>query len=301
MSIPLTKKIKIDWAEDAYGDLQQGQRFRGTFGCRCFKREIQREESENKCAISLVRTSKGLEFNCFKPSCELGGGIVGCGDSWDRPRGDILCANRDGRGDSLPTDVVPALPQGIVKGLSGFRRDWLASFGLTSVDIARYGIAEHPTDTCGIYFPQFDTSGRSVGYLRRYVAGQDDKNTGGHGDTKWMSHLLPGTVPFSRPLHASTTVFIVEDVVSLIRVGKTANTLAALSTAFGSEQIPNVISMLRRAKATRVLIALDADAWHKAKKMESLLTCYWGGVKAIRTSQDPKSWSDEQLERYINE
>jgi hypothetical protein len=90
----------------------------------------------------------------------------------------------------------------------------------------------------------------------------------------------------------------VEDVVSLIRVGKTANTLAALSTAFGHEQIPNVVSLLRRAKAARVLIALDADAWHKAKKMESLLTQYWGGVKAIKTTQDPKSWSDEQLEEY---
>lgn len=298
LSSRFDKKIKEEWLDGAYGGLPEGQRLRGR-GCnRCYKAEIQKESSENPCALSLYRTAKGLEYNCFKPSCELGSGTLSCYGEADRPFAKLRVSIRD---QSSCADIVPAqhpLPAGAVAGVTEHRRCWLSTFGLGAVDIARYSLHEHPADSNGIYFPQYDIDRNYLGYLRREVpnpvAGDDTK----YARPKWVSMLAEGTVPSSRAPVGNKIVFIVEDVVSLIRLGKKHFTLAVVGTVMSPMQEPNLLKALVAHKAEKVIVALDPDAYDKAKIIEKHLTRYFSSVKAIATDQDPKYWSDEQLERY---
>lgn len=301
--IPLSrgnsKKINKDWIEDVYGNLKQGQSARGTVGCRCFKQEIQGEESENRCAVSVTRTAKGLEYCCFKSSCNLGSGICGSGNAWS---GFEPPAIDDGKHSGYRKKVSSefALPYGVVEGATGSRFDWLQQFSIGRVEIARYSIREHPADPGGLYFPINDLAGDFTGYVRRQIAASGTGSGGDGGTPKWVSRVPPGTLALSKPWRKDKIVFVVEDVPSSIRLGKMVNSVALLGSELTKHHIPNLIKLLNAKKPPMVVIALDPDAYDKAKKMQKVLTGVWPGVKVLKTDADPKWWSDEQLEEVLN-
>lgn len=294
-----SKKIIKDWVEDVYGNLKQGQSARGTISCRCFKQEIQGEESENRCAVSVTRTAKGLEYCCFKSSCNLGSGICGSGNAW---AGFERADSNDGERTGYRQKVSPefALPYGVVEGATGHRFDWLQQFSIGRVEIARYGICEHPADPCGLYFPVKDLAGDYSGYVRRQVGAAGTSSGGNDSTPKWVSRVPPGTIALSSPWRANKTVFVVEDVPSSIRLGKMINSFSILGSGLTKYHLPNVIKLITRKKPPMVVIALDPDAYDKAKKMQEVLTGVLPSVKVLKTTADPKWWSDEQLEEIIN-
>lgn len=118
---------------------------------------------------------------------------------------------------------------------------------------------------------------------------------------KWMTHCPPGEVYVSRPWKPKTIVFIVEDAPSVIRLSKNGyNALGLLGTSVRREQLPTLLKLIAKASPPAVLVALDPDATDKSKKIERDLTTYWRGVKAIPTTKDPKWWTDEQIEEYVD-
>jgi hypothetical protein len=240
-----------------------------------------------------------LEYCCFKPSCQLGSGIVGGPDGWAGfNRTDVPTSLRtDGDGKLLHKF---ALPQGVVAGATGSRFDWLQQFSIGRVEIARYSIGEHPADPFGLYFPIHDFAGNYQGYVRRQIGAAAQNSDGGCSSPKWVSHCPPGTMAFSRPQHAFKTLFVVEDVPSSIRLGKMVNSAALLGSNLTKYHIPVLLKELTSKKYAKVVIALDPDANDKAKKMQEVLTGVWQGVRVLKTTTDPKWWSDEQIKEAIH-
>jgi hypothetical protein len=105
---------------------------------------------------------------------------------------------------------------------------------------------------------------------------------------------------FSRPQHAFKTLFVVEDVPSSIRLGKMVNSAALLGSNLTKYHIPVLLKELTSKKYAKVVIALDPDANDKAKKMQEVLTGVWQGVRVLKTTTDPKWWSDEQIKEAIH-
>jgi hypothetical protein len=298
MSRPITKKIKEEFIEDAYGSLQQGCSVRGKGTCRCFREEIQGEQNTSPCGISIRRTAKGLEYNCFKASCELGGGIVGCGSSW------VQSFGRDVYDDAEKPRAYQGVPQEFAFPAnskpceSESARRWLSQFSVGAVEITRYGIAERQTDTRGLYFPVRGLDGNYRGYMRRDLGGTTGGSGGDVSAPKWVAHIPAGEVYLSLPRKRNKIVFLVEDILSVIRLGKNDyNAVGLLGTSLRREQLPTLMAALVAMQPTKVVVALDPDATDKAKKIEKDLTTYWQGVKAITTQSDPKWWTDEQIER----
>lgn len=298
MSTPITKKIKQEFVEDAYSHLQSGCQARGRAACRCFREEIQGEKNSSGCGISVRRTAKGLEYNCFKASCDLGGGIAGFTDAGFRGTGHVFVSDSERPAHSQGVLQQLALPAHCEQGVSEHRRDWLSQFSFGAVEIARYGITESRLDRSGIYFPVYGLAGNYRGYLRRETEVRNAESGGADARPKWVSHLEGGTVYFSRPYKPRRIVFIVEDVLSVIRLGKTDyNACALLGTTLSKDQLPTLLQYLTKVQAPKVVIALDPDATDKAKKIQKVLTEYWKGVNVMETTADPKWWSDEQIER----
>jgi hypothetical protein len=298
MSRPITKKIKEEFIEDAYACVQQGFSVRGRSGCRCFREEIQGEKNSSSCGISIRRTAKGLEYNCFKASCELGGGIVGCGNTQDAcAPGLRLDSTKQSSGSGgVLTNI--ALPQDCEPATSELGRRWLSQFTIGAVEVSRYGLSERRSDRFGLYFPVRGVDGRYCGYLRRSL--ESGIREGGEESTypKWITHTEPSAIYLGRPLQRHRIVFIVEDAPSVIRIAKNGyNAVGLLGTSLRREQLPALMKYLVEVRAPRVVVALDPDATDKAKKIAGDLTNYWQGVKAITTTTDPKWWSDEQLEK----
>lgn len=299
LSSGITKKIIKEWVEDVYAGLQQGQRVRGKEGCRCFKQEIQGEQSENKCAISATRTHKGLEYCCFKPSCKLGAGVVGGGCAWSTTTG-----------SSSNAGVIPnsgrelinkfALPAGVGAEIPPSGIAWLQQFSIGRVEIARYNISGNAADPQGLYFPIYDLAGSYQGYARRQIGENTGGGNGQDSIPKWINHCPPGTIVVSKPYRAVKTLFIVEDIPSSIRLGKMVNSVALLSSTINKYHINNLIKLFNKQKPDTIVIALDPDANDKAKKMKEVLTGIWTGVKVLKTTADPKWWSDEQLKEVLN-
>lgn len=298
MSRPVNKKIKEEFIEDAYAGLQQGCSIRGRSGCRCFREEIQGEKNTSSCGISVRRTAKGLEYNCFKASCELGGGIVGCGTSFIEPSGNIcLDSSEQPRCSArIPSDI--AFPQDCEPATSELGRRWLSQFSIGAVEVSRYGLSERRSDRFGLYFPVRGFDGRYCGYLRRSLEQRTETSHEDSSYPKWLTYTEPSALYLGRPYKRLGIVFIVEDAPSVIRISKSGfNAVGLLGTALRREQLPTLVGYLAQIKPARVIVALDPDATGKAKKIAGDLTSYWQGVKAVETTTDPKWWSDEELER----
>ena len=300
MSIPITKKIKEEFIEDAYASVPQGCQVRGKGACRCFREEIQGLKNSSGCGISVRRTAKGLEYNCFKASCELGGGIVGCGSSWARSGSDLrlAVAGKPSLDGGVPENL--ALPQDCEPAVSELSRRWLSQFAIGAVEVARYGLCERRSDTFGLYFPVRGVDGRYCGYLRRSLEPAAATSNESGGIPKWLTYTTPSAMYLGRPYSLQRIVFIVEDAPSVIRLAKSGyNAVGLMGTAVRREQLPTLMKYLVEVRAPRVIVALDPDAYDKAKKIASDLTNYWQGVKAAVTTADPKWWTEEQLEEMV--
>jgi hypothetical protein len=301
MSRPINKKTKEEFIEDAYASVQQGCSIRGRGACRCFREEIQGEKNSSACGVSVRRTAKGLEYNCFKASCELGGGIIDSGDQGHRrPNnlhlGDVEQSNHGTRVSSefgFPADCQQAESEPAYR--------WLSQFTVGVVEIARYGLSERRSDKHGLYFPIRGIDGDYRGYLRRSLEERTQEGGEELPSLKWLTRCPPGEVYLSSPWKRNKIVFLVEDAPSVIRLGKNGfNALGLLGTSIRKEQLPNIMKLLVRAMPPKVIVALDPDATDKAKKIAGDLTTYWQGVKAITTTKDPKWWTDEEVERVAN-
>lgn len=299
MSIGFSKKIKEEWLSDAYASVQQGTEVRGCKHCRCFRQEMQGEQNQSPCKLGVKRTARGLEYNCFKASCLLGGGTINDGNTQFGRLSDVRVHATDKPSPSGRVSQEHGFPQDCVAGATEHRLDWLSQFSIGAVDIARYGIAERQSDRNGVYFPLNDITGRYQGYLRRDVSQRTSSSGEQSAGAKWIAHVPPAQIYLSRCFTGDLNVFLVEDAVSCIRVGKNHFTAALLGTYLRKEQLPAIIAMFSKVKPKRVFIALDPDAYDKAKIIEKVLTNYWTGVKAIQTTKDPKWWTDQELKEIV--
>lgn len=295
LSTVITKKVKVEFIENAYSGLQQGAEVKGKCAGHCFREEVQGERNSSGCKVGVRRTTKGLEYNCFKASCQLGGGIVGSGDEQHR-RFDSFHMVSDGAcRDSGGISRQFAIPQDCVQGVSDHRRAWLSQFSIGATDIARYGISERQNDINGVYFPVYNLAGRYSGYLRREVKREGQILPVSTTNPKWLNQVTVGSVFISKQPVSSRTLVLVEDAVSAICVGKFHKSVALLGTYLGKEQLPNILNIIYNNSIGRVIIALDPDATDKAKKIEKDLTQYVSNVKAIITIKDPKYYDDLML------
>lgn len=296
MSRTISTKIKKNWVSDAYGDLSDGQARTGRQCGKCFKKEVQGEQSQNACPLAVIRKAHGLEYNCFKPSCELGGGVIR-NDGWTRVS--IHSSDSEPAEHTSTLSQEHALPKDFTSGITGTRASWLAGYGLNAVDVARYGIGECGSDPKGLYFPVEDLHGDYSGYLRRDVEYSNQHDSDQRRGIKWVNRTKPGTLFFSKPRKAGGVAFIVEDAVSAIRVGRIYSTAALGRVYLGPDAQPTLLKWYNLIKPSKVIIALDRDVDHIAKSFKKDLTMLIPCVSVLnRHKVDPKNWTEEEVHDY---
>jgi hypothetical protein len=180
----------------------------------------------------------------------------------------------------LPHDFTTDIP------ISG--RLWLYSGGLSPSTWGKYGIGYSPA-LHRVVLPVYDTRGNLVWYqMRAVLDGQEPK---------YIQPDRPrGNVTFSAGCNGGdrTRAIVVEDILSAIRVSKFEPTFSLLGTKITTEQA----SLL--AQYSRVTTWMDADkagrdGAYNIRKCLSLVT----EVDNIRTEDDPKRLSDQQIEESL--
>ncbi len=93
------------------------------------------------------------------------------------------------------------------------------------------------------------------------------------------------------------TVVVVEDILSAIRVGTTFPCIALRGTSCNTSKLDQL-----RKSADSFIVWLDGDrpGINAAKKLGNKLT-WVGKVCYIRTKEDPKAYSNEEIQEMIDE
>jgi len=198
-----------------------------------------------------------------------------------RINNESLCRT-EGERLTLPTDFTTDIP------LEG--RLWLYSNGITSTLKQQYSIGYSPR-LKRVILPIFDSEGTLTWYqCRALLTGQKPKYLQPSGDKS--------SVVFQSQLreteHNPSTVVVVEDIVSAIRVGEVTNTISLLGTKATTAQVVCL------SKYDRVVTWLDSDKAGKRgstsiRQSCSLLTDTYN----IITEHDPKFYSEQQIEEIL--
>lgn len=167
-------------------------------------------------------------------------------------------------------------------------RTWLSRAGLTKEKVNREDFL-WSEDSHTLYIPvrQLDNL---VGYVLRQFEGENRYRTLALDKSNFFGYYRSA---IDKP---SSTVVIVEDVLSGLRVSQICDTIVAL----GTNLMPAAVSTILRHKYENAVIFLDADngvvrseARRMAKKLPFL------NVRHVEVGRDPKYHSDEQLRTLI--
>ena len=189
---------------------------------------------------------------------------------------------RAGEPPSLPEDYTNDIP------LEG--RLWLYSNGITNKLQKRYSIGYSPR-LKRVVLPIYNSEGTLIWYqCRAILSGQCPKYLQPRGDKS--------SVVFKSKLreaeYTGSTVVVVEDIMSAIRVGELYRTVSLLGTKATTSQI-NTLSTY-----DRVITWLDSDKAGKRgsaaiRQSCSLLT----DTSNITTVHDPKFYSKQQISEIL--
>lgn len=163
---------------------------------------------------------------------------------------------------------------------------WVKQYGLTNHEIRDYSIA-YDTNSKRVCLPVW-WEGKKIGYQLRKIYDEDvgpKYYTNKKGGLGFMSH---GSV-------ISNELVIVEDIISAIKVGRVARTVALLSTGL-STSMKTVIT-----NYDKYYIWLDMDNSQVIRQAVKLLKTLelFGTVKLIHTPSDPKTYDTPEIERLL--
>ena len=188
----------------------------------------------------------------------------------------------------LPKDVINDATQWPIDA-----RGWLLKYGITDKEIKDYGIVHSPS-LDRLLFPIY-MDGNYVGWQGRSFA--KDGDVPKYLTTVDADNPSGNCGVYKHGLDSSTAV-LVEDIISAIKVSRTADAIALL----GSHPTPEVINWIAN-RYKNIYIWLDNDKPEVIKqqnKLSSLLKVLVSGrVEIILTKKDPKDHSDNEIKGLI--
>ena len=191
--------------------------------------------------------------------------------------------------------------------LPGRVLDWLKSYAISPTTASRCGFRWNAR-TSQLIFPLYNQAGQIVAtQSRNFDPDRAAKAKYFNSGSKEEAFPLyqketPSVGPPSRASSSSCPnldhrVTITEDLLSAIRVSKFVDAMPALGTSLSMSKA----LALQKMGYTTALVWLDRDKWKEG--MDICDKFKWLGLstRAIYTEKDPKEYSDEQIQEYLNE
>lgn len=238
-------------------------------------------------AFSVTREGNVLKFICFRASCGFKGII-------DSTTGDFV-------GEYVSTANTIKLFNGELDFLNEDEIAYLA--GLFNIAPAllqkiRWGLWDKR-----VYFPQYLSDGRVMGYIARYYP---DLNGGiplKGAKAYWKPCLgFPPPLLFTDldillEVRKQRQVVLVEDYPSALRI---ISQLGLPCCCLGGTNLyMAVIDSLIELGVDKVIVVLDADAIHKSLKMKQALCLMFDTVIIPLTGKDPKDMTLQELAKVF--
>lgn len=187
-----------------------------------------------------------------------------------------------GEPPALPTDFTTDIP------LEG--RLWLYSNGITDKLKREYSIG-YSERLKRVVMPIFDSEGTLTWYqCRALLKGQTPKYLQPKGD----KHSVVFQSKLRETEHNTSTIVVVEDIMSAIRVGELSTTVSLLGTKATTSQV-NYLS-----KYDKVITWLDSDKAGKRGSASIRQSCdLLTETYNIVTEHDPKFYSKQQIKEIL--
>lgn len=238
-------------------------------------------------SLKIERKEDGtISAHCFR-----------CGQSgWFSPdfyrAKEALRNNRQaGNKSSKPSSrfTYPSDATGSTSEWPAYARNWIRQYGLSNNEITENGISYSPYFD-RLYFDVFDTNGKS-GFASRRLSEYDEK-------PKWLYFADGGIWQGVSPNDQKTdsTLVLVEDIVSAIKIRRLEDALALLKTTI------NVDTMTKLFAYKHFIIWLDNDnrqvKLNQLKLANRLSTL---GTTRVVHSTDPKNLSMNEIREILYE
>jgi len=188
----------------------------------------------------------------------------------------------------LPKDVINDATQWPIDA-----RGWLLKYGITEKEIKEHGIVYSPS-VDRLLFPLY-MDGNYIGWQGRSLT--QDRDVPKYLTTV-DSNNPSGNCGVYKHGPDSSTAVLVEDIISAIKVSRTADAIALL----GSHPTSEVINWIAN-RYSNIYIWLDNDKPEVIKQQNKLASLFKvlvsGKVELILTDKDPKNHSDTEIKGLI--
>ena len=172
---------------------------------------------------------------------------------------------------SMYTPTIPTRPM-----------EWLTKYGITKQEIIHYGIL-WDEEGKSLVFSYRDSNGDTFITNSRYF-GTDPLHP------KYLTNGHKSRVPYIKNKASPTSIILVEDVVSAIKIARFASSCSLLGATVPAEAIK---WLSERFKTIRVW--LDMDKASQSLLEASKLSQYVHDTRVILTPLDPKEYSNTEL------
>ena len=250
---------------------------------------IPHEGCTTNAKMWVYKNKNGYGFYCNK-----------CGEKGFKHRGIVplreLVKDKEEGKTEFQKDI--ALPEDISLDIDDFPLDarlWLYKADIRDYQIEKYGIG-YSKYLHRVILPVYDETGELLMWQGRGLTPHQTKYYNVRGSGK-SGYFFKSWVSYNK-IHSHTwdRVVVVEDVLSVIKVGRSCPTVAGLGTSLSQAQINYL------GNFNRVTFWYDDDKGglkgsEKGMKALSLIT----KVDRIRTQLDPKNLSYDEINQIIKE
>lgn len=228
-----------------------------------------------KRSMSITRTPFGVIYNCFRASCSKGGYY---------PMFHVKPPER------ASTGFKPAVYAYNLKELTKVQKQFFyLMYGLDSTEVEEAHFKYNPSKNT-FALPILDNRGSTIGIVDRDFTGRREPKALSYWFhdvsklyfTKWWDTLQ------------SSTVILVEDILSAIKVNRYYPGVALLGTALNDDKIIHLSDYFNK-----VILALDPDAIKKAMKLKKKYEGQFESFEVKLLKKDPKDMSDEELDEVF--
>jgi len=230
----------------------------------------------------VTRLEEGLVYVCHHASCGYKGFTPSLGFSYQKKR-DSLFKSRE---YPNPLGRIPA----------NMSRVLVQRYSLepSVVSSERFKWDSHRKR---LVMPIFDLEGRECGLVAKDMSGGE--STLPKSITYWYNDVIKLHFPLANgELFDKTTVYVVEDILSAVRIAKEGVPSVAM---LGSHLREDQIALLAKNFYSAVF-AFDPDATHKAIGYANKFhLAFKGGISTVHLPDDPKDMGEDELKGWLNE
>jgi len=241
---------------------------------------------KEKGSLSVSRTTDGLLYQCYRAKCGAHGHIP-------TSHNGIITSIRKKKNVNQFDYEVSKLTNEQYSRL-------IVNYNLTVDEIDSNGL-RWVSETSKLAIPLFDANYLQWGWEAKKIKGLSNFKDTSKKSIAYTTVENPVRLHYpklskeyieERTALDNSTIVLVEDVISAIRVMRYVDSVALLGHSLG---IAQVLALLEGYKD--VIVALDPDATDKAIKMKREYGGYFNTFEVKPLKKDPKNMTEDELER----